>query len=57
MHTCKIYKLKCLFKKDTFLMKLSFKYLKKKGTYLRKAAMFPFKESEAFSTFIDLEHT
>ena len=31
--------------------------LGEKGTYFRKAAMFPFKESEAFSKFIDLEHT
>lgn len=29
----------------------------RKGTYLRKAAMFSFTESEAFSTFMDLEQT
>lgn len=29
----------------------------KKGTYFKKAAMFPFKGSEAFSKFIDLEQT
>lgn len=47
------------FKKRHFPHETKFQVLKKKkkGTYLRKAAIFPFKESEAFSTFIDLEHT
>jgi hypothetical protein len=44
-------------RKNIFLMKLSSKFKTKKGTHFRKAAMFPFRESEAFSTFIDLEHT
>lgn len=48
------------FKKRHFPHETKFQVLKKKkkkDTYLRKAAIFPFKESEAFSTFIDREHT